>query len=37
VHCHEEVVLGAALTSDQVHEAVRIAATVDAVAVALEM
>jgi alkyl hydroperoxide reductase subunit D len=34
---HEEVVLGAGLSTDQVHDAVRIAATLHGVAVALEM
>jgi alkyl hydroperoxide reductase subunit D len=37
VRSHEEVVLQAGLTSDQVHDAVRIAATLHGVAVALEM
>ena len=34
---HEEVVLQAGLSADQVHDAVRIAATMHGVAVALEM
>jgi len=37
VRSHEEVVLGAGLSTDQVHDAVRIAATLHGVAVALEM
>ena len=37
VRSHEEVVLGAGLPTDQVHDAVRIAATLHGVAVALEM
>jgi lipoyl-dependent peroxiredoxin subunit D len=37
VRSHEEVVLQAGLSSDQVHDAVRIAATLHGVAVALEM
>jgi len=37
VRSHEEVVLAAGLSSDQVHDAVRIAATLHGVAVALEM
>jgi lipoyl-dependent peroxiredoxin subunit D len=36
LRAHEEVVLGGGLTEDQVHDAVRIAATVQAAAVALE-
>jgi alkyl hydroperoxide reductase subunit D len=37
VRSHEEVVLTAGLSTDQVHDAVRIAATMHGVAVALEM
>jgi lipoyl-dependent peroxiredoxin subunit D len=37
LRAHEEVVLGAGLSTDQVHDAVRIAATMHGVAVALEM
>jgi lipoyl-dependent peroxiredoxin subunit D len=37
VRSHEEAVLQAGLSSDQVHDAVRIAATLQGVAVALEM
>ena len=37
VRSHEEVILGAGLSSEQVHDAVRIAATMQGVAVALEM
>ena len=37
VGSHEKVVLEGGLTEDQVHDAVRIAATVNAAAVALEM
>jgi lipoyl-dependent peroxiredoxin subunit D len=37
VRSHEEAVLQAGLSSDQVHDAVRIAATLHGVAVALEM
>ncbi len=37
VRSHEEVVLASGLNPDQVHDAVRIAATVHGVAVALEM
>ncbi len=37
VRSHEEVVLGAGLSTDHVHDAVRIAATLHGVAVALEM
>jgi lipoyl-dependent peroxiredoxin subunit D len=37
LRAHEEVVVGAGLNTDQVHDAVRIAATMHGVAVALEM
>jgi lipoyl-dependent peroxiredoxin subunit D len=37
LRAHEEVVVGAGLSTDQVHDAVRIAATMHGVAVALEM
>jgi len=37
IQAHERVVLAAGLTEDHVHDAVRIAATVHAAAVALEM
>jgi lipoyl-dependent peroxiredoxin subunit D len=37
VRSHEDVVVGAGLSTDQVHDAVRIAATMHGVAVALEM
>jgi alkyl hydroperoxide reductase subunit D len=37
VRSHEEVILAAGLSTDQVHDAVRIAATMHGVAVALEM
>jgi len=37
VRSHEEVVLTVGLSTDQVHDAVRIAATMHGVAVALEM
>jgi lipoyl-dependent peroxiredoxin subunit D len=37
IRAHEEVILSAGLSPDQVHDAVRIAATMHGVAVALEM
>jgi lipoyl-dependent peroxiredoxin subunit D len=37
IRAHEEVILSAGLSADQVHDAVRIAATMHGVAVALEM
>jgi alkyl hydroperoxide reductase subunit D len=37
IRSHEEAVLGAGLTEDQVHDAVRIAATITAAALALEL
>lgn len=37
IRSHEQVVLGGGLSEDQVHDAVRVAATVNAAAVALEL